>query len=123
MFHEHVVVTYLRHENDNLLIHSDDKGNLYHQSSEQGVLHNKYIRQVDGKVFKEWKCCSDPYQVELVEDKINYRIGGEEVQRAWFKYRDEDKIPLCGPLVSFVAGWNAAKAHFEGEKFKKVVSD
>lgn len=40
---------------------------------------------------------------------IDYRKGGEQVQKAWFDYKNT--MPLGGATVTaFAAGWNAAKA-------------
>lgn len=64
---EHVVVTYIRHE-DFYLVHQSDT-DVFRQTNLDGDLSGNYVRQRDGKVFQEWKTQigNDPYVVELVE--------------------------------------------------------
>jgi hypothetical protein len=47
-----------------------------------------------------------------MNDKINYRKGGDEVRKAWFAYKADNTDCTANPkkITSFVAGWNAAMA-------------
>ena len=45
---------------------------------------------------------------------MNYRKGGEAVRNAWFAFKKDNTDCTQHPkkVTSFVAGWNAALAHF-----------